>query len=335
MRLNKYWFGAVLFLASSLGSAIPLVPAYAAPACITFSNNLHRGMSGSEVTVLQTFLATQGYFAMTPTGYFGPITFSAVQKFQSAKDISATGYVGVLTRTAIGNNCGTPPPANTFIIRTLTPSSGPVGTSVSITGFGFNSDNTILLDGSLVARGVPISSSIAVACTTDPSCVGGIRQTITFVVPTSVGPNCPSGLMIACPMYQRLITPGTYLISVQNSAGTSNTLPFTVTGATSTQTLSITGLDAPATLSLGTPGTWTVHVSANNSASQLHYSVIWGDEVNANASIMAPTIQPAQTSATFTHAYQRSGTYTLIFTVADDNGNSVSTSNTLTVTPLY
>ena len=137
-------------------------------------------------------------------------------------------------------------------------------------------------------------------------------------------------------MYVRLVTPGTYSVSVQNSTGTSNSLLLTVTG-TSSQPLSITGLDAPATLALGTPGTWNVHVSTSNSGSQLHYSVIWGDEASTagNSSIMAPATQPAQNSATFTHAYSHSGTYTLIFTVADDNGNSVSTSNTLTVTPLY
>ena len=331
LALHRYFYGLAFLLAALFGSVVPLVPAYAAPVCITFSSNLYRGLSGSNVTNLQTYLSGQGYFTQTPTGYFGPITFSAVQKFQRAGGISATGYVGVLTRASIQKNCGNPPPSS-ITVRTLSPNAGHVGSTVSVTGFGFTNDNTILLDGMLVARNVPITSSIAVACTTDPSCVGGIRQTLTFVVPSSVGPNCPPGSM--CPMYLRLITPGTYNISVQNSTGTSNSLPFTVTSA-SAQPLSITGLDAPATLALGTSGTWTVHVQTSNSGSQLHYSVLWGDEVaNGTASIMSPGPQSVQTSATFTHAYQHSGTYTPVFTVSDDTGASVSTSNTITVTPL-
>ena len=128
-----------------------------------------------------------------------------------------------------------------------------------------------------------------------------------------------------------------YHISVQNSNGTSNALPFTVTDSIHSQTLSITGLDAPSTLSMGTTGTWTVHVSTNNTSGQLHYSVIWGDEANmvVDSSIMAPAPQPAQNSATFIHAYKNTATYTPVFTVTDDKGNSVSISNTITITPLY
>lgn len=333
---KTFWYSFAFILSTAFGTALPLIPAYASTpmACPSFSTNLHQGLSGDDVTALQSFLATKGYFTLTPTGYFGPITYGAVQRYQRESGISATGYVGVLTRGAISSECYTPP-ANTISLRALSPSAAPVGATVSITGFGFTSNNTILLDGSLVARNVPITSSIAVTCTTDPSCVPGIRQTLTFVVPSAVGPNCAPGMM--CAMYMRLITPGVYTVSVQNSNGTSNTLPFTVTGS-NTEPLSITGLDAPATLALGVPGTWNVHVSAPGTSGQLHYSVIWGDETyaNGNTAIMAPSsTEPAQTSSSFTHAYHRSGTYTLIFTVADDNGNSVSTSNTLTVTPLY
>lgn len=113
----------------------------------------------------------------------------------------------------------------------------------------------------------------------------------------------------------------------------SNSLSFTVTAANGGP-LSITGLDAPTTLALGTPGTWTVHVSTLGS--NLHYGVVWGDEpVTNGASIMAPPPTTVQTSATFTHAYQHSGTFSPTFTVTDDSGRSLSTSATVTITPLY
>ena len=227
----------------------------------------------------------------------------------------------------------TPMPVSAVTVYSINPTSGPVGTTVDITGFGFTSDNIIHFGGGDIAH-VASSGGIAIACTTDPNCHPGIRQTLEFTVPSSVGPYCAPGM--ACPMYMQLVTPGTYTVYVENANGTSNKITFTVTGSTgNTQPLSITGLDAPVTLALGQQGTWTVHVSVPDTVGQLHYSATWGDETNAAAQIMAPQPQQVQTSASFTHAYQRSGTYTSTFTVTDDNGHSQTTSSTITVTPLY
>ena len=131
----------------------------------------------------------------------------------------------------------------------------------------------------------------------------------------------------------REVTPGQYSITVTNVSGTSNPATFTVTGSGGS-TLSVTGLSAPSSLAIGQAGTWTVQVSAQ-AGTNLRYSVVWGDEVYYSAGIMAHTQSSVQASATFTHAYERSGTYTPIFTVTDDFGRSVSTSGTVTVTPLY
>ena len=108
-----------------------------------------------------------------------------------------------------------------------------VGMTVTLTGFGFTADNTILLDGMVGARNVPITSSIAIACTTDPSCKGGIRQTITFKVPSAIGPDCKANEM--CPMYMRLITSGTYQLSVENENGISNAIAVTIIGTSAVQ----------------------------------------------------------------------------------------------------
>ena len=294
------------------------------------------------MTSLQTFLSNQGYFNSyyLGTGHFGAITVRAVAQWQAAHGIPATGFVGPLTRAAIASvSCGSntipPVPTNNTSanLYSVTPTSGPVGTTVSITGFGFTSANTVLMDGNVAANNVPIASSIAIACTTNPTCHGGINQTITFTIPTALAPYCTAGM--ACAQYMRLVTPATYAITVLNSNGTSNTLYFTVTSGSGGQALSISDLDAPASLALGQVGAWTVHIQALTNAN-VHYSVVWGDEATIyNNGIAASPIQNAQSSATFTHSYSRSGTYTPTFTVTDDSGHSISASNTVVVGPLY
>ena len=306
-------------------------------ACLVLSANLRYGAADyapqGQVAQLQSFLQASGYFPYQPVGVFGPLTLAAVRSYQGAHGVPATGFVGPLTRAAISQStCGTPvPPAPSSVsLYTVSPAQAPVGGQVNVTGFSFTNDNTILLDGMVAARGVPINSSIAVACTTDPSCRGGIRQTLLFTVPQYLSPNCPPGSM--CPMYVRQLTPGNYQLTVQNANGTSNAMTLTVTGSGQTQTLSITGLDAPTQLPVGAAGTWVVHVSTTGS--NLSYSVVWGDEFQRTG-IMAPGASQVQTNATFSHSYSQAGTYAPIFTVSDNQGHTVSTGATLTVTPLY
>jgi peptidoglycan hydrolase-like protein with peptidoglycan-binding domain len=67
-----------------------------------FNANFGQGGAGDDVRELQERLRALGYFTFpTSTGYFGPITFAAVQAFQRANGIPATGFVGPLTRAAL------------------------------------------------------------------------------------------------------------------------------------------------------------------------------------------------------------------------------------------
>ncbi|MEZ0209047.1 MAG: peptidoglycan-binding protein [Candidatus Paceibacterota bacterium] len=66
-----------------------------------YDTDLTVGMTSQDVMELQTRLRDEGFFTATPTGYFGPITMSAVMAYQSAHGISATGYVGPLTRAML------------------------------------------------------------------------------------------------------------------------------------------------------------------------------------------------------------------------------------------
>ena len=307
------------------------------PICIVLNHDIYRGLTdsstGGEVSGLQTFLNGQGYFPYQSIGIFGPLTLQAVQSFQSAHGVSATGYVGPITRGKIQELfCKvSPPSANAPTIQSISPTSGVVGTTVTIYGSGFTSDTKVLFGGGF--GGVVASYNNSTS--------------LSFVVPAYIGPNCPSGAM--CPMYQtqssqamtsyltRLITPGPYDISVQNVNGVSNSIIFNVTaGTTGGGGLSISGLDAPTQLSLGQVGTWTVHaVSQTQNGQQLSYSVVWGDEMVAYPMMTASSNVAVQSSATFTHTYSRAGTYVPVFTVTDQAGNKVTTSATVTVTPLY
>ena len=222
------------------------------------------------------------------------------------------------------------------VIYRISPAAGGVGTTISVTGFGFTNDNTVLMDGLVAAKHVAVSHQIAVSCTTDPSCHGGINQTIEFTIPDSLSPDCPPGSM--CPMFLRQVTLGNYPIVVKNENGESAPVQFTVTGNSSGggTAPTISGLDAPLSLPIGTPGTWIVHVTAmSNSTGSLHYSVVWGDETAAGSAIMAPKPTEIQTSATFTHSYSHSGSYNPTFTVTNDSGQSATASATITITPLF
>lgn len=83
--------------------AVSLAPG-STQALSNITTNLYQGYVGAQVTILQQRLKDLGYFGstVTPTTFFGALTKKAVQDFQTANGIEATGFVGQLTRTALG-----------------------------------------------------------------------------------------------------------------------------------------------------------------------------------------------------------------------------------------
>lgn len=62
------------------------------------------GMTGSDVTTLQTKLKTLGYFNCNVTGYFGSITKNSVIMFQKANGLYPDGIVGKNTYSALNSS---------------------------------------------------------------------------------------------------------------------------------------------------------------------------------------------------------------------------------------
>jgi hypothetical protein len=116
---------------------------------------------------------------------------------------------GPLARAANSLSTGVEDARESVRIDAVSPASGPVGTEVVLTGFGFTDDNTIHFGAGVVAH-VSIRSAIGIACTTNPSCRGGIQQSLVFAVPDAL--------------------PGANRVWVENRNGRSRSLRFHVTG---------------------------------------------------------------------------------------------------------
>ena len=67
----------------------------------TFTQDMYRGVQGSEVIALQRALNAEGLFAGEATGNFYDVTREAVVAFQIKYGINPTGYVGAETRAKL------------------------------------------------------------------------------------------------------------------------------------------------------------------------------------------------------------------------------------------
>ncbi len=66
-----------------------------------FNKPLDIGSLGNDVRELQKRLTAEGFFTVSPTGYYGPVTKIAVQAFQKKHGLSPLGNVGPGTRAAL------------------------------------------------------------------------------------------------------------------------------------------------------------------------------------------------------------------------------------------
>jgi len=98
------------------------------------------------------------------------------------------------------------------LIASLSPSFGPIGTTVTITGSGFvPTGNVIEFSGNAVGDSVDSSNG----------------TTITFMIPNSLYLLC--SIMGRCPGPIIPIRTQTYNVAVDSNSQLSNSVPFTVT----------------------------------------------------------------------------------------------------------
>src|SRR3954470_16436836 len=84
------------YIATARTEAIPVSN------CPQILRTLTRGSRGNDVSSLQVYLE------ISPTGYFGSLTATAVAKFQARKGLAQVGIVGPQTRAALARNCSDP-----------------------------------------------------------------------------------------------------------------------------------------------------------------------------------------------------------------------------------
>lgn len=187
----------------------------------------------------------------------------------------------------------------------LSPNSGGVGTDVTVYGSGFTTNDNTVHFGSGIITGLGSPDG----------------ESVSFVVPSELTGYGSQPLTL-----------GEYNVSVTNSNNvTSNAVSFDVTSTSGNGSgaPTITSVSGPTNVQTGVENTWEVTIDNPNS-SYATVSVAWGDTGNGYVDQAAPqTIYGGTQTVSFSHAYETSGTYTLTFTV--DNQNSQSNTYTETV----
>jgi hypothetical protein len=241
----------------------------------------------------------------------------------STKDYTSVRDVPVYKRVIIRPEpVPTIRPVTQPMIKSLEPSSGPIGTKVTIMGSGL-----------LPSYDPPVVSVFF----NGNRVVGKLVRTesaVSFTVPKIMQPPIPPCSEI-CPLYFPApirITPGTYNVTIQVGRQTSNAVPFTVTKDTNRAPV-INGISGPTVLNVNETGTWIISAHDQDN-DNLRYRVSWGDEGLSSTREIAPVIPTDlyfNQNTSFTHSYSRSGTYTPTFWVHDSVGNVARASMTVRV----
>lgn len=265
----------------------------------TVPNVQSNGGTSLSFIVPQNANGTVSVSVGTPRGTSNSLTLNVLgNSYQTP--CSNNTYYGYGYNNCFPGNTGTP------VISYLSPSSGGVGTSVTVFGSGFSSTGNTLHFGNGIVSNLSSYDGLSVSFTV-PNTLSGYGYQ-------------PIGL-------------GTYNVSVTSSTGvTSNTMPFTITSLGATGSPSINNVSGPTSLGTGITGTWSITIQ-NPGSTYVSVSANWGDTGNGYVNQAAPqtTSVSGATTFTFTHAYYTPGSYTITFNLGSGSGQTAVSSATVYV----
>lgn len=367
--MNKYKYTFVIAFALA-ALAIPLGRAGAQMMSgFSFNNDLAMGHSGQEVSDLQTFLISNGYGipaisgGLASKGYFGMQTKQAVMAYQRANGLNPSGYFGPLTRAKIraggsgyggGAGGGTLPP-QAGALQLIAPNGGEVWQKNQYQTISWTGSAGIMSQTGSIWLLYPVP-----ACAEEGApyrCMVAVRapELIVRNVPLSSGsyrwyaggtlvsdcPTCGAPSPIADGQYKIRVCSvdssvcdqsDAYFTLTSSSNATPSPYPYPYpTPAPTGVQPAILGIDAPTTLNVGQTGIWTVRASDPQNGT-LSYSVDWGDTVRPPYGASTATAGGIFVqSATFNHSYSTTGIYTVVFTVRNASGYTVTSKATVSV----
>ncbi len=105
MKTNSIQATKMTLVAGVLAAVVAIISVPGAVSAQTFTQTMRVGSRGGEVSTLQTVLAEDNtiYPRGLITGYFGSLTKSAVQRFQSRNGLGVDGIVGYNTRLSLNS----------------------------------------------------------------------------------------------------------------------------------------------------------------------------------------------------------------------------------------
>ena len=141
------------------------------------TKNLGYGSTGSDVSKLQTFLASNSdlYAAGLVTGYYGPLTQAAVRQYQLSYGIYGVGNVGPVTMASVNNTM-----ARQYGIDVYGPTIYNVSAQPSQTSAQINWTITGYASGVVFYSTSPLSVTESVGNFSSPIILGGLSVSTTY-----------------------------------------------------------------------------------------------------------------------------------------------------------
>ena len=144
---------------------------------VGFTQNLSRGMTNTDIYLLQSILNIN-----PATGYFGPITFKAVVAFQRAYGIPTTGTVGPITRAKLNSlltgSASEVATGKAPSIASVTPLNLPAGNQMTVAGVSIGAPGNVIKIGGRVMTDILKSTAGSVTFRTPADLAPG-QQLVT------------------------------------------------------------------------------------------------------------------------------------------------------------